>query len=322
LSRTPIAAIMVALIFAALALSGTAATFGSSTSGDVRGAAQAYRVPSTAVIYIGGYDSDFSGARLAAPTVAVFSYRGLDQAGRPMAYHTLDTHQSVDLSAQLLARQVTAFHDQTGLPVSLVAESEGTVVLRDYLDTLPHPDVNSAVMMSPLVRPGRIYYPPADATTGWGLAGGWELRGILWLVRLTNTSQISADEPFVRSILDRAPLYRDRMLCPVPGVRLVAFLPTAEAAVVPPDLRPEIPVFELPGVHASLESRADVQAYVHDFLAGDPPADHQSGPGYAVIQKASAAWQAPALAIRLNQAWPNTAPDASLGDDGCASSPG
>jgi hypothetical protein len=316
LSRAPVAALLAVLVFGALALSGTAATFASSTVGDVTGAAQAFQVPSVSVMYVGGYDSAFNGAAV-APTVGVFSYRGLDQHGQPLPYDAVDTHQSVDRSARLLAEEVNAFHQRTGRPVALVAESEGTVVVRDYLDTQPHANVTTAVMMSPLVRPGRIYYPPPDAAAGWGLAGGWELRGLLWLVRLTNDSQISPDEPFVRSILNRAPLYRDRMLCPVAGVRMVAFLPTAEAAVVPPELHAEIPVLEIPGVHASLGSRADVQAQVHAFLAGSPPSDHESGPGYALIQKAAAAWQAPALLIRLNPAWPDGVPDASLGEDGC-----
>jgi hypothetical protein len=321
LSDSPIAASMVVLIFGALALSGTAATFASSTAGDITGAEQAFRMPSVSVMYVGGYDSEFDGAAV-GPTVTAFSYRGLDEHGQPLPYHALDTHQSVDRSARLLADQVNAFHGRTGRPVALVAESEGTLIVRDYLDTQPHAHVSAAVLMSPLVRPGRIYYPPPDAAAGWGLAGGWELRGMLWLVRLTNDSQISPDEPFVRSILDRAPLYRDRMLCPVPGVRLVAILPTAEAAVVPPELRAQIPVLEIPGVHASLGSRPDVQAQVHAFLAGSPPSDHESGPGYALIQKAAAAWQAPALLIRLNRAWPDDVPDASLGDDGCQYPPG
>jgi hypothetical protein len=322
LSRRPIAAVMVAALYGALLLSGTLATFGSSTSGDVRGDAQPFDVTGLSVMYIGGYDSEYNGTPVDGSRVEIFSYRGLDQHGQPVPYGAADTHQSVDHSARLLADQVTTLHARTGQPVGLVAESEGTLVLRDYLDTQPHPAVTSAVMMSPLVRPGRIYYPPPGASVGWGLAGGWVLRGLLWVVRLTNSSQISPDEPFVRSVLDRAPLYRNRMLCPVPGVRMMGILPTAEAAVVPPELHPDIPVLELPGVHASLESRADVQAQVHAFLSGDPPVDHAGGPGYSLIQTAGAAWQAPALPIRLNLAWPQYAPDSSFGEDGCSYPPG
>ena len=103
---------------------------------------------------------------------------------------------------------------------------------------------------------------------------------------------------------------------------MIAFLPTAEAAVVPPELHADIPVLEVPGVHASLDSRADVQAETLSFLAGHPPVDHPQGPGYSLIQKAGAAWQAPALPIRLNPAWPKHVPDNTFGDDGCSYSPG
>jgi hypothetical protein len=293
------------------------ASFGSSTSGEVRDEVRAFAVPSLAVVYVGGYDSAFNGVAI-DPRLEVFSYQGLDRQGRPLPYGDSATHESVDRSAQLLARQVSTIHERTRLPVALVGESEGTVVIRKFLDTMPHTEVSAAVLMSPLVRPGRIYYPPPGATAGWGVAAGSELRGLLWLVRLTDDSGISPDEPFVRSILDNAPLYRDRMLCPVPGVRMIAFVPTAEGSVIPPGLRPGIPVLEVPGVHAGLGGRAEIQANVQRFLASGSPVDGVDAPAYGVIQKVAAAWQAPALPIRLNPAWPPDVPDASFGDDGCS----
>src|SRR5262249_23979648 len=84
LSRRPVAAVMVALLYGALALSGTLATFGSSTSGDVSADAQPFDVPSLSVMYVGGYDSAYNGAPVDGSAVEIFSYRGLDQHGGPL----------------------------------------------------------------------------------------------------------------------------------------------------------------------------------------------------------------------------------------------
>src|SRR5205807_1922998 len=70
-----------------------------------------------------------------------------------------------------------AFHDATGRPISIVAESEGALVAKTFLTTTPSAPVDQLIMLSPLVQPGRVYYPPAGHE-GWGVATGAGLSGL------------------------------------------------------------------------------------------------------------------------------------------------
>jgi hypothetical protein len=256
-----------------------------------------------AIMFVAGYDSTLHTLR-AGPGLSIvpFSYRGTDPDGHPLPYPWTATHQSLTASAALLARQVAGLHDRTGRPVALVAESEGTLVVRAYLDTLPHPAVDAVVLMSPLIQPGLVYYPPPTAGSGWGIATGWQLRALVGAISAISGVQVSADEPFVRSLLDQAPLYRDHMLCPVPGVRMIAFLPFADAVLAPPATPIAIPAIEEPGLHALLLTRPSVQQRIVRFLHGDP-VDSAVSVQFRLIQLAAGAWQTPPLAARLNSAW-------------------
>jgi hypothetical protein len=273
------------------------------------------------VVYVAGYDSALDDAATTAhhngPSVVHYSYRGLDQDGGPLPYGPSATHQSLSTSAALLAEQVETAHRRTGRDIALVAQSEGTLVVRTYLADFPHQAVDAVVLLSPLVQPGRVYFPQPQAGSGWGIATGWLLRGMFAVVRATSHSRVSPDEPFVRSVLDQAPAYRGQVLCPVPGVRVIAFVPFTEAAVSPPDQFGGVPVIELPGLHAGLLGEPDVQRRIIAFLRGRSP-DSQPGPGYAVIQRAAGAWQAPALALGVNPSWHATSQqDPTFGQPPC-----
>ncbi|MEV6817019.1 hypothetical protein, partial [Micromonospora sp. NPDC051296] len=132
------------------------------------------RVP-YAVILLAGHNSGYDGRPAVDPNVERFSYNGLDSAGRPLPYRSETTHRSLESSAQLLATQVEAVHRRTGRPIALIGESEGAMVARTYLRN-PKPPVTALVMLSPLVRTGRAYYPPPSADSGYGVATGWLLR--------------------------------------------------------------------------------------------------------------------------------------------------
>ncbi|MFY9806427.1 MAG: hypothetical protein WAK86_04070 [Pseudonocardiaceae bacterium] len=248
-------------------------------------------------------------------------------------------------SALPLAAQVTApapfgvFHDLRWLIVyhdswwGLISELAAAIALRGLLDAA----IVGAAWPPGLPRPGFIrrlrtsasftaiallvlspWAAVAFAASETALSCGWELRGMFAVIRLTSSIHSSPDEPFIRSLLDHAPRYRDGMLCLVPGARTIAFLPTAAAAVVPPGQLSEVPVIELPGVHASLLGRPDVQQRIQRFLTG-----HQAGtaprPYFPIIQRAASAWQAPALPLALNPAWHAIhLPDPAFGGNGCA----
>ncbi|MFG3687086.1 hypothetical protein [Micromonospora sp. NPDC047740] len=259
-----------------------------------------------AVILLDGHDSAYDGRSAADPNVQPFSYLGLDSAGRPRPYRSSATHRSLESSSQLLAAQIEMLHQRTGRPIALIARSEGAMVARTYLRDRPNSPVRALAMFSPLVRAGRTYYPPPEANTGWGLAAGWLLRVMFKVTTIGNRAGSTPDEPFVRSLLDGATFYRYQILCPIPGVRVVAFLPTVSAAEAPPGQKLQIPVVEVPTFHAGIIGRKSADDVLISFLAG-ANVNHprrEFGP----LQQLGDAWHAPALAIQLNPVWRPTAP--------------
>jgi hypothetical protein len=263
------------------------------------------RVP-FALILLAGHNSAYDGRPSADPNVELFSYLGLDSGGRPLPYPANATHRSLESSSQLLAAQVEAVHRRTGRPIALIAQSEGAMVARTYLRDRPEGPVRALAMFSPLVRAGRTYYPPPDASTGWGLAAGWLLRVMFHVTTIGSKASTTPDEPFIRSLLDGAPFYRYQTLCPAPGVRVIAFLPTVTAAEAPPGQPFKIPVVEVPTFHGGIIGRATANDQLIDFLAGANV--NHTRPEYSMLQRAGEAWHAPALAIEVNPVWRSAAP--------------
>ncbi|MET8908956.1 hypothetical protein [Micromonospora sp. NPDC004551] len=258
------------------------------------------RVP-YALVLLAGHNSAYDGRPAADPNVQVFSYVGLDRGGRPLPYRAEATHRSLESSSRLLTAQVDALHRRTGRPIALIAQSEGVMVARTHLRDRPDSPVRALAMFSPLIRTGRTYYPPPDAGTGWGVATGWLLRLMFHVTTIGSKAPTTPDEPFIRSLLDGAPFYRYQMLCPVPGVRMVAFLPTVTAAEAPPGEPMRIPVVEVPAFHGGIIGRVTATDQLISFLAG---ADiTRTRREYGPLERLGEAWQAPALAIRVNPVW-------------------
>lgn len=300
--RVPVAPIAVALVLVASLAAQT--RIGVTGGGEVEWWPPKERLPERvrhSVIALAGHGSSYDGGPAADPRIERFSYRGLDSRQLPLPYDRLDTYRSLDSSAALLAAQVETLHRRTGRPVALIGQSEGAMVVRTYLERWPRSQVDLVLMFSPLVRAGGAYFPPRDDSTGWGLVAGWELRVIFTLIDLTSGRQESVDEPFVRSILDDAPLYRNRTLCPVPGVRIIAFLPTITAAEAPPGEYARVPVYQVPAFHGGLLGNGVTPNRVIDFLAGESVDGARLE--YGLFQRLGAAWQAPPLAISVNPAW-------------------
>src|SRR5205085_2347453 len=72
-----------------------------------------------------------------------FSYRGLDASGRPLPYRSADTQQPLSQLERLMSDQVDALYRETGKPVSIVAESEGSLVAKTYLTATPKASVST-----------------------------------------------------------------------------------------------------------------------------------------------------------------------------------
>ncbi|MEU8261593.1 hypothetical protein AB0C02_13360 [Micromonospora sp. NPDC048999] len=261
--------------------------------------------PPQAIIYVDGFDSvgdggSIDGGGQAADSIPfeLFSYAGLDAQGRPLPYQAEQTQQSLERSAELLDAQVTKLHSRTGKPVALLGDSEGTLVVRTYLQTRPHPDVVAAVLLSPLPNPAAASYPPPVARHGWGLATGAQLQAIMAAVRWSSGLRIDTDAPFLRSLLDDPGRYRDQMFCPVPGTRLVAFVPLDAALADRPGNPIEVPFVLVDTLHGGAYDSSEVRRQIVAFLDGEAPATAGTAV-YRVLRAAAVAWQAPPLRLRL-----------------------
>jgi hypothetical protein len=257
------------------------------------------------IIYVPGYDSSYDGRphRLLGATIWHFSYAGMTAHRRPAAYGPRATHQALAASARRLAAQVTALHAVSRRPVEILADSEGSLVVRTYLQRRHDPPVRMFVELSPLLRPGRVFVPAAG-DAGPGVVAGAEVRGLLRLVGVVGNLDASADGPFVRSVVDDAAALRGSTMCPAPGVRVVAFVPFEGALTVYGRPISRIPWTAVPGYHATLLGNATVQHDVAVLIrTGRLPTHAKSTVAFPLISAAAAAWQVPALPLDQRPSW-------------------
>ena len=232
-----------------------------------------------------------------------FSYKGVGDDGQPLPYGENDTHRSLVNLARAMGAQVDAFHAATGRPVSIVAESEGSLVAKAYLAATPTAPVNELVLLSPLVTPARVYYPP-DGHEGWGVAAGVELKGLTAGLKVISPIDLTPDTPLLRSIADNAPAVRDLLTCPLPGVEQLALFPLADAVASPHPSEVGIPASVIPAFHGGLLSSGAVHKTIALRLDGGklPQYDVWSSVE-RVVRVASSAWQVPPLPLSINPAW-------------------
>lgn len=242
-----------------------------------------------------------------------FSYRGLSAAGAPLAYDAADTDKSLPDLERLMAEQVRSLHAATRRPVSIVAESEGSLVAKAYLAATPGAPIRALVMVSPLVDPARVYYPPSGVP-GWGLAGGIGMEGMSDALSAVTQVQLAPSGPFLRSVVQEAPLLSPLFSCPLPGVRQFAFLPLADAVAAPGKVPSGIPVAVLPAFHGGMLGNPGVEPAIAAVLEGRPL---EQTPGWyladQLIGQAASAWQVPRLDSGLNPVW---GPGAKAGPGG------
>jgi len=232
-----------------------------------------------------------------------FSYSGVGADGLPLPYGENDTHRSLVDLVRAMSAQVDAFEQQTGRPVSIVAESEGSLVAKTYLAAIPSAPVDELVMLSPLVRPARVYYPP-KGHEGWGVAAGAELKGLTAGLKVISPIDLTPDTPLLRSIADNAPAVRDLLTCPLPGVEQLALFPLADAVASPHPTAVGIPASVVPAFHGGLLSSGAVHKTIALRLDGGklPSYDIWSSVE-RVVRVSSSAWQVPPLPLSLNPAW-------------------
>jgi hypothetical protein len=313
----PVAPIGVVAVFA-LVIGGTVAGFELSKTSLVHlsdpavaatadwNPTSAARRVATPLMVVTGFNTQWDGVAKQFVQLAVpqrrFSYRGTS-GGIPLSYGRDDTHRSLRALARELARQVEGFHRETGSQVTIVAESEGSLLAKTYLAAVPHAPVRNLVVLSPLVAPGRVYYPRSGGE-GWGALGGLELEGLAWALGGLSPVDVTPDTPFLRSIVDDAPAFRGLVSCGLPGIRQLAVLPLDTGVSAPAPNTLAIPFTVVPGFHGGMLDDARTAHVVERVLAGR---DVPDGAGWSVaedvIQAGSSAWQVPQLPADVNDAW-------------------
>jgi hypothetical protein len=239
-----------------------------------------------------------------------FSYAG-QAAGHPLPYASADTYRSLPALVGLMAAQVEQFHTDTGQPIRIVAESEGSVVAETYLAATPGAPVSDLVALSPILDPGRVYYPP-NGTEGWGVATGKLLEMLSAVLGKVSPFALSPDAPLLRSLVDDAPYLRDELTCGVPGVRQLVLSPLADAVVAPgpTTLRGDRTV--VPAFHGALLTNGAADRMIVLQLAGSRlPHFRPWVWAEGVVEAAASGWQVPALPTALNPRWDGALPHPS-----------
>jgi hypothetical protein len=232
-----------------------------------------------------------------------FSYAGLDARDQPRPYPRSATHASIRSLVQEMRAQVDAFHRATHADVSIVAESEGSLVAQAYLAATPDAPVRALVVLSPLLEPGRVFYPHLP-DEGWGIAAGTVLDGLGATVSWLGPVDVSANTPLFRSIVDEEPALGALLSCPPPGVRSFAVLPVDSGVSAPAVADVGFDHAVVPAFHGGLLGDGTTQAIIAKVLHGRDP--DRSGFWESVgdvVNAGAAAWQVPDLERSLVPSW-------------------
>ncbi len=167
------------------AAGGMTAAGASAAAGDPASSVAPGRASRDPVLEIRGFGSACCASprslRPVAPGALVqqFSYRGMTASGRPLPQGSAASDLPLTELGDRIAGQVNRLHQETGRPVDIIAESEGTLGVDAMLATHPGLPLGSVVMMSPIVAPGQVTYPGGDSRA---LVPADELRAMVWFV--------------------------------------------------------------------------------------------------------------------------------------------
>ncbi len=225
-----------------------------------------------------------------------FSYRGLNRAGQPLPQGAAASNLPLPELGDRIATQVQRLHQETGRPVDIIAESEGTLGVDAMLATRRDLPLGSVVMMSPIVTPGQVSYP-AGSGPGAGLIAANELRAVVWFVGGLSPFGSSGAQRLIDSVnavgaryaASAASAARDHPL------RMVLLVPLADAVTLPVCPLPRN-VFVIPALHGDLLGTPMVKRMVHRFLADGSVRMPGKYNGTAeLVAAAAAAWRMPEI---------------------------
>ncbi len=263
-------------------------------------ASRATGTVASAVLVIGGFGSSCcspseSMRRIGPPSlVQPFSYRGLDATGRPLPYGHDDTDLPLPELGDLIAAQVWRLHSMTRRPVSIVAESEGTLGVYAMLARHPDVPVQSVVLLSPIVDPGEAGHAPS-ANPGANPVPGDALSALVRVAGALSPFGESGAQRLIGSVGSDGAAFAAEAARHGQRLRWLAVIPLADAVTLPVcDLPSNVIV--VPALHGGLLGDPGVEAITHSFLSDQRVAGPQEMRDAAeVIAAAAAAWRMPVI---------------------------
>jgi hypothetical protein len=233
--------------------------------------------------------------RIGPPSlVQPFSYRGLDATGRPLPYGHDDTDLPLPELGDLIAAQVWRLHSMTRRPVSIVAESEGTLGVYAMLARHSDVPVQSVVLLSPIVDPGEAGHAPS-ANPGANPVPGDALSALVRVAGALSPFGESGAQRLIGSVGSDGAAFAAEAARHGQRLRWLAVIPLADAVTLPVcDLPSNVIV--VPALHGGLLGDPGVEAITHSFLSDQRVAGPQEMRDAAeVIAAAAAAWRMPVI---------------------------
>ena len=248
--------------------------------------------------------------------VRQFSYVGLNAQGRPIPSGASADDLPLPVLGDRIAAQVRALHAASGRPVAVVAESEGTLGVYAMLARDPGLPVSSVVLLSPIVSPGQLTYPPGPDGASVSEAALDELNH---LVGGMSPYGPSGAQNLLSSVSEFGARYFEDVVAAAGGgaggksIRWLAVVPLADAVTLPEcGLPPGVIV--VPAFHGGLLGDPTVLPMVSAFLSGRNVTDADDGQlreAAELITGAAAAWRMP----DTSSACPSPAEVAARGAD-------
>jgi hypothetical protein len=224
-----------------------------------------------------------------AALVQQFSYRGMTASGRPLPQGSAASDLPLTELGRRIAAQVVRLHRETGRPVDIIAESEGTLGVDAMLATQPGLPLGSVVMMSPIVAPGQVTYP-GDGSRD--LMPADELRALVWLVGGLSPFGSSGAQRLIDSVDEVGARFAASAARHHP-LRWLLLVPLADAVTLPVCPLPQ-DVRVVPALHGDLLGSPGVTAMVRGFLAQRRVAEPNGYKATAeIVAAAAAAWRMP-----------------------------
>ncbi len=224
--------------------------------------------------------------------VQQFSYRGLSRSGNPIPHGAAASNLPLPLLGNRVAAQVWRLHTETGRPVDVVAESEGTLGVDAMLALHPRVPIGSVVLLSPIVAPGQDSYP-ALSSAATGMVAGVELQGVIWFVGGLSPFGTTGAQTFVNSVDSVGA--RFAAAAAQHRLRSLQLVPLADAVTLPACALPANALV-VPAFHGELLGDPAVLRSVRDFLTYQPV---QGRPGLRLtaelVSAGAAAWRMPQL---------------------------